>query len=327
MEPLTILLVDDSKPARYALRLQLQRHGVRVDAVHSAEAALEHIAAAPPDAVLMDDTMPGMNGFQALEILKSDRATAQIPVVMCTSHDDPSFSAQALKRGAMSVLSKATAEDLLPQVLAQIRAAAARPAGATVPPATGQLSRRTPKPAPGAAPTRADIEAWIDDHLRHRLAEAMESHLERLSAELRQAMVAQLETALDARSSSDRGQAVAPGPAPIHQQPPFDLEHLCTNIIPAAVRRQLDTERDQMARLVQQHIEEALARQADDPQLRRSIFQSHDDVVTGPAIQIALSEEHQALVALRRRLGLSLALAAAALVLAMVGAAAHLLPR
>ena len=41
MDPMKILLVDDSKSARYALRLQLQRHGVEVETADSAESALE----------------------------------------------------------------------------------------------------------------------------------------------------------------------------------------------------------------------------------------------------------------------------------------------
>ena len=71
MNPMKILLVDDSKSARYALRLQLQRFGIEVEALESAEAALQRIREAPPDAVFMDHTMPGMNGFEALEILKA----------------------------------------------------------------------------------------------------------------------------------------------------------------------------------------------------------------------------------------------------------------
>ena len=139
MNPIKILLVDDSKSARYALRLHLQQQGMQVDTADSAEAALERIPQSRPEAVLMDHTMPGMNGFEALDSLKSDAATVDIPVVMCTSHDDPAYAAQALKRGALTVLSKADAADRLPDVLGQIRAAlaaraelAATPAGAPV---------------------------------------------------------------------------------------------------------------------------------------------------------------------------------------------------
>ena len=79
MDPIKILLVDDSKSARYALRLHLQHHGVQVDTADSAEAALERIAETRPQAVLMDHTMPGMNGFEALDILKSDRRHGAYP--------------------------------------------------------------------------------------------------------------------------------------------------------------------------------------------------------------------------------------------------------
>lgn len=188
MEPIKILLVDDSKTARYALRLQLQRYGVQVDTAESAEAALERVRAAPPDAILMDHTMHRMDGFEALEILKSSLDTAYIPVVMCTAQDDPAFSAQAVRHGALGVLTKAAAAEGLPSILDRIRASLAQ----GTPPEARSPVEVTPEPAPPVTtgPSREEIEALIEERLALvlpvRLAEAVDPLAARIDTQLRQ---------------------------------------------------------------------------------------------------------------------------------------------
>jgi CheY-like chemotaxis protein len=189
VEPLKILLVDDSKSARYALRLQLQRHGAQVETAESAEAALERVRETPPDAILMDHTMPGMNGFEALEILKSSLDTARIPVVMCTSHDDQAFSAQAVRRGALGVLTKAVAAERLPQVLDQIRATLAQ---VTLPEEEAGILERVVELAPPLpiGPSREEIETLVEERLAavlpNRLTELVEPLVARINTQLQQ---------------------------------------------------------------------------------------------------------------------------------------------
>lgn len=339
MDPIKILLVDDSKSARYALRLHLQHHGVQVDTADSAEAALERIAQAQPEAVLMDHTMPGMNGFEALDILKSDLSTAHIPVVMCTSHDDPAYAAQALKRGALTVLSKADAADNLAQVLQQIRTALA---------AHAELAEATPSPVPEAAqapvaapaPTQAEIETWIEAHLSRRLAEAMEPQLARLTTQLRQVIVEQVEMAVDALAPLAPPPApapvVAPAPEPVPEPvppaPAIDLDHLREEVIPAAVRRHFDGERDRFLQLVQQCVQESQAQHEEDPEALRKILETVDATVTDRGTQIArqeaeavvqaaLASDREILAAMQQKLRNSYTLGIAALILA-IGAAA-----
>jgi CheY-like chemotaxis protein len=349
MDPIKILLVDDSKSARYALRLHLQHHGVQVDTADSAEAALERIAETQPQAVLMDHTMPGMNGFEALDILKSDVGTAHIPVVMCTSHDDPAYAAQALKRGALTVLSKADAAEKLPQVLDRIRGALA---------AQAELAEVTPSPvpeaaqaptaiaAPAPAPTRAEIETWIEAHLSRRLAEAMEPQLARLTTQLRKVIVEQVEMAVDAFAPPAPAPAPppvaapapipAPAPTPVPQAPAIDLDQLREEIIPAAVRRHFDVERDGFLQLVQQCVQEASAPHEEDPDALRKILETVDATLTTRgtqiarneaenAVQAALARDRDTLATLQQKLRNSYALGAAALVLAIGAAAAAFL--
>jgi CheY-like chemotaxis protein len=340
VDPLKILLVDDSKSARYALRLQLQRHGVLVDTAESAEAALERIAEAPPDAVLMDHTMPGMNGFEALEIIKSDLSTAHIPVVMCTSHDDPVYSGQAVKRGALSVLTKAAAADKLPQVLEQIRAALA--ARSDIHGAPTAAPAEHPEPAAPPGPTRAEVEEWVEVHLGQRLGDAIEPHLARIVTQLRQLIAEQVEMAVDSLPPPPAPPpppvAIAPPPPVVMPvaapaPPPIDMDQLRENIVPAAVRRHFDAERDHILQLMQQCVQEAHAGQVDIEDTVLKIQQGVDATVTAQATQTArreaeaavhavLAQDRETLDALRRGLNLSYGLAAAALLVALGAIAA-----
>ena len=133
MDQMKILLVDDSKSARYALRLQLQRHGVEVETADSAESAFEILKGELPDAILMDHMMPGLNGFEALEAIRLDARTAHLPVVMCTSHEDADFAATAQRKGVVGILPKSVAPEKLPEILERLRTAVAAAEAPTVP--------------------------------------------------------------------------------------------------------------------------------------------------------------------------------------------------
>lgn len=107
------LIVDDSKTARYALRLLLDKQHYTTDMVESAEQALDYLHSQSPDLIFMDHMMPGMDGFQAVKAIKSNRATAAIPIVMYTSTQGGVYFGQARALGAADVISKpASAEDL-----------------------------------------------------------------------------------------------------------------------------------------------------------------------------------------------------------------------
>ncbi|MFT3931645.1 MAG: response regulator [Spongiibacteraceae bacterium] len=107
------LIVDDSKTARYALRVLLDRQNFTSDMVESGEQALEYLHSNNPDIIFMDHMMPGMDGFQAVKAIKSNAATTAIPIVMYTSTQGGMYFGQARALGAADVISKpASAEDL-----------------------------------------------------------------------------------------------------------------------------------------------------------------------------------------------------------------------
>jgi CheY-like chemotaxis protein len=151
-----ILLVDDSKSARYALRLQLQKQGAEVEMAESAEAAFEKLKGELPDAILMDHMMPGLNGFEALEVIREDPRTAAIPVIMCTSHEEPEFVATAQKKGVFGILPKSAAPELLPEMMARLQtelsAAVSTPAPTPAPAPAAEKNAAPPPVAPPPCP-------------------------------------------------------------------------------------------------------------------------------------------------------------------------------
>jgi DNA-binding NarL/FixJ family response regulator len=104
-----ILLVDDDEGFRTALRhlLTQGRHEVRVEEAADGEEALQRVATRRPDAVLMDLTMPRMNGIEATRRLKA--RWPELPIVILTVHDDPVYERTARAAGADGFLLKKTA--------------------------------------------------------------------------------------------------------------------------------------------------------------------------------------------------------------------------
>ncbi|MES9930299.1 MAG: response regulator, partial [Candidatus Thiodiazotropha sp. 6PDIVS] len=100
------LIVDDSKTARKVLSSKLKNYGVTVDTRESAAAAIDYLYENAPDAIFMDYEMPGMDGFQALKVIKSNPNTAVIPVMMYTSKAGGLELSQARALGAIGVLPK-----------------------------------------------------------------------------------------------------------------------------------------------------------------------------------------------------------------------------
>lgn len=80
--------------------------GYQVDSVTSGEAALDKVEAAPPDVILLDIAMPGMNGFEVCRRLKQNPDTQHIPVVIVTGMADKETNIEAVKCGADDFLLK-----------------------------------------------------------------------------------------------------------------------------------------------------------------------------------------------------------------------------
>ncbi len=222
------LLVDDSKSARFALRQVLQRKGFEVDMAESAEVALEMVSQSQVDAIFMDHMMPGMDGYEAAAILKSDPASAHIPIVMCTSNDQEEYVRKARETGAVGILPKPPTLEKLTEIMQLVESEMAQA------PATPQQAAPAAAPAvapaaaqAAAAPSTPDIDAMVRAQLPGLVREAVVPLIEQTVAKqvegLRQQLAAQQDQAAQARPNEDAiatriEQAVTERLASLHQQ-------------------------------------------------------------------------------------------------------------
>lgn len=101
-----ILIVDDEAHNRKLLELLLQPEGYATLCAASGEEALALIAHSPPDLILLDIMMPGMDGYSVATQLKADPATSNIPIIMVTALADRSARLAGLDAGAEEFLTK-----------------------------------------------------------------------------------------------------------------------------------------------------------------------------------------------------------------------------
>ena len=80
-----ILVVDDEKKNRILLKDVLEGKGYQVSEAEDGEQALHRVMKDPPDVILLDVMMPGIDGFEVCRRLKNDIKTASIPILMVTA--------------------------------------------------------------------------------------------------------------------------------------------------------------------------------------------------------------------------------------------------
>ena len=101
-----ILVVDDYEDAREMYAEYLRFCGFRVAEARNGNEALEQAFTLMPDLVLMDLSLPGMDGWEATRQLKADERTRNIPVVALTGHALAGASEGAKKAGCDSFVTK-----------------------------------------------------------------------------------------------------------------------------------------------------------------------------------------------------------------------------
>ncbi|MFA6286326.1 MAG: response regulator [Opitutaceae bacterium] len=102
----TILVVDDIAANRETLRELLDPENCRLVEAADGKTALRMAAESPPDLVLLDVMMPGMDGFEVCRKLRADTRLAEVPVIMVTALDDQASRLAGLEAGADDFVTK-----------------------------------------------------------------------------------------------------------------------------------------------------------------------------------------------------------------------------
>lgn len=119
MQIKNILIVDDSKAEQIYLSEMLASEGYRLQVASSAEEAQKLIESSRPDLILMDVVMPGQSGFQYTRTLSKDPLYSSIPIMLCTSKDQPTDKMWGLRQGAKDFIVKPVQKaDLLSKIQA-----------------------------------------------------------------------------------------------------------------------------------------------------------------------------------------------------------------
>ena len=118
--PRTVLVVDDEKNIRRTLQLVLEGEGYHVLGAETAEEGLRSLQnpGSPVDLAIFDVKLPDMSGLDALERLRKDEATKDLPIIVISGHATVNDAVQAIKLGASDFFEKPLARE---RVLVSVR--------------------------------------------------------------------------------------------------------------------------------------------------------------------------------------------------------------
>ncbi|HIK05512.1 MAG TPA: response regulator [Trichormus sp. M33_DOE_039] len=110
----TILIVEDSPSELELMSHYLQESGYNVIKASGAKEGIEKALLEQPDVIVSDVVMPEMSGFELCRSLKKNPVTAKVPIIICSSKNQPIDRLWAMKQGANAYITKPyTREHLL----------------------------------------------------------------------------------------------------------------------------------------------------------------------------------------------------------------------
>ncbi|MCH7898255.1 MAG: response regulator [Proteobacteria bacterium] len=119
MRKTTVLLVDDEESILRSVGANLRRYGYEVVIAHDGPEALQTLEETMPDLVVLDISLPGLDGF---EVCRQVREWSQVPIIMLSGWSDPEDRVKLLRMGADDYLAKPfSVEELVARVEAVLR--------------------------------------------------------------------------------------------------------------------------------------------------------------------------------------------------------------
>jgi CheY-like chemotaxis protein len=114
---LTILLVEDVEDSRYFMRLELEHHGYRVIEAEDGEKAVELALRERPNIILMDLSLPGIDGLEATRQIRRDDHMHEVPIIAVTGHQETDFRLGAKESGFDAYVTKPIDMDWLIELI------------------------------------------------------------------------------------------------------------------------------------------------------------------------------------------------------------------
>lgn len=100
------LIVEDHEDTRFLLRTILEMRGVRIVEADNGEAAIALAESLRPDLILMDGTLPLLDGFAATRRIRGLASASDVPIVFLSGHAQPASEARAFAAGCTDYLVK-----------------------------------------------------------------------------------------------------------------------------------------------------------------------------------------------------------------------------
>jgi CheY-like chemotaxis protein len=116
----TILVVEDFEDNRFMMRRLLEMSGYRVVEAVNGEQAVEAAARERPDLILMDLSLPKLDGLAATRRIREQNGAARVPIVAVSAHDTTDFHADALAAGCNEYVTKPIDFDQLEELLTRL---------------------------------------------------------------------------------------------------------------------------------------------------------------------------------------------------------------
>ncbi|MGI9069694.1 MAG: response regulator [Pyrinomonadaceae bacterium] len=102
----TVLVVEDGEDTRYLMRIELERLGYLVIEAEDGQKAVEAALLDRPDIILMDLSLPVMDGFAATEQIRASDGLEGVPIIAVTAHQETDFRAGAKAAGFNAYVTK-----------------------------------------------------------------------------------------------------------------------------------------------------------------------------------------------------------------------------
>jgi two-component system, cell cycle response regulator DivK len=103
---LKVLVVEDVEDTRLFMRLELERHGFIVFEAADGRSAVQLASQESPDVILMDLSLPVMDGFAAARLIRKNGGLKDVPIIAVTAHQETDFRSGAKDSGFDAYVTK-----------------------------------------------------------------------------------------------------------------------------------------------------------------------------------------------------------------------------